>query len=323
MGKNRKSRIGVVVFLIIFIVSIIMIVSGIIMFETAKKNSNIFKESEQNNSIQQIEEDNDNSFVFKAPNVKTVPKEANATTDVQIVHLYLDDNVYYSVQLPSSLEIVTDNSKYIYAKDNTVSVSVVSGVTLDDFSKFVSIAKSVSIQPNLIRTEEGVKGPQEAAKHIANDKAIIIRTYDNPVAFKTILNGLERDTYKVTNYNGLDIAENKTEILTKLPNLTGYHVTIDMGLGDDIQKMYIFQDGTLTMCREFKQFDKAVSALGTKVAVITGKNTADKVVITDTYYYAECENYTIAVASVNFNTQITLFGYGEEARFNIIAYINS
>lgn len=321
MGEKRKNRIGVVAILIIVLIIIILL--GIFIIVNMKKNSTP-KESEQNNSIQQIEEDNDNnSFVFKAPNVKTVPKEANATTDVQIVHLYLDDNVYYSIQLPSSLEIVTDNSKYIYAKDNTVSVSVVSGVTLDDFSKFVSIAKSVSIQPNLIRTEEGVKGPQEAAKHIANDKAIIIRTYDNPVAFKTILNGLERDTYKVTNYNGLDIAENKTEILTKLPNLTGYHVTIDMGLGDDIQKMYIFQDGTLTMCREFKQFDKAVSALGTKVAVITGKNTADKVVITDTYYYAECENYTIAVASVNFNTQITLFGYGEEARFNIIAYINS
>ena len=27
----------------------------------------------------------------------------------------MDDNVYYPIQLPSSLEIVTDNSKYIYA----------------------------------------------------------------------------------------------------------------------------------------------------------------------------------------------------------------
>ena len=314
MGGIKKKGIGVVIVLSIIFVFILII--SIFIIKNKQKDSALTET--QNSDIIDNKE-----FVFKAPNVKTVPKEATAAINLQTVYLYLDDNVYYPIQLPSSLEIVTDNSKYIYAKDNTVSVSVISGVTWDEFSKFVSIDKSISVQPNLIRTEDGVKGPQEAAKHIANDKAVIIRTYDNPEAFKTIFNGLERNSYEVTSYNGLDIVENKTELLTILPILTGYHVTIDMGLGDEIQKVYTFNDGTLTMAREFKQFEGAINLLGTKVSVITKGNTADKVLTTDNYYYAECGNYTISVVSVNFNTQITLFGYGEEARFNIIAYVGS
>ena len=50
----------------------------------------------------------------------------------------------------------------------------------------------------------------------------------------TIFNGLERNSYEVTSYNGLDIVENKTELLTILPILTGYHVTIDMGKKQDL-----------------------------------------------------------------------------------------
>lgn len=278
-------------------------------------------EEKFNDIIQNPNVSENKEFVFEEKKVKEKPVPAKPAETTKKVILYLGDNVYYPIIVPFDLEIITDNSKYVYAKDSSVNVSVVSNVPWDNFSKFVSIDKAMSIQPSLIRTADGVKGPQEAAKHIANDKAVIVRTYDNSVAFETIFKGLEENTYKVSNYGGMNVEKDETEILKSFPLITGYHVSVTAGLGDDVQKVYSFEDGSLTILREFKKFEDAIDTMGTKMAIVSNSNIADKILNTKSMYYVEKGDYTIGVVSVNYNTTLTLFGSGTEARFNIISFM--
>ena len=262
-------------------------------------------------------------FEFKPQKVKGKIERANPAESVRTIRLYLGNSVYYPVEVPLDMEIITDNSKYIYAKDNSINVSILSNTDMNNFSEFVGIQDSETIQQFLIRGKDKKNKPQEAAKAIANGKSIVVRAYNNPVAFETVFKGLEDNSYSTYECNGLTIDEVQTQVLESLPTYTGYHVSVNPGLADEIQNIYNFNDGSLTISKEIVKYKDAVIETGAKSAIVNNSTVADKVYNSDSIYYAEQGDYTVGVIAVNFNTSITLFGNGEEARYNIIAFLNN
>lgn len=270
-----------------------------------------------------ISTQDNHEFVFREQQVTSKPGIGTKQKYTRNVLMYLDNGVYYPIQIPQTLECVTDNSKYVYAKDGSLSISVVSGLDIYDFSAAAFIENGEALKSNIIVSKVGVKGPQEAAIHIANDKTIIARCYNNPDLYETILDGFLNNVFYVSEYNCVTTNDLVTEVLDKLPLYTGFHMTVYAGLGDDLQKIYTFDDGTLTISRELRRFDDACEKLGTKLAVIANDNVARKVFKSDKIYYVEIGKYTLGVYSVNFNTCFTLFGEGDEARYNIIAFLEA
>ena len=78
MGGIKKKGIGVVIVLSIIFVFILII--SIFIIKNKQKDSALTET--QNSDIIDNKE-----FVFKAPNVKTVPKEATAAINLQTVYL--------------------------------------------------------------------------------------------------------------------------------------------------------------------------------------------------------------------------------------------
>lgn len=262
-------------------------------------------------------------FKFHEPEVSVAPETGNIAQSRKTINMYLDNGIYYPIELPADLKIVTDSAKYIYAVDESVEISVVSGIDIADFSTFVAIDNAETLTPGLIVSPIGVKGPQEAALHIVNDKAVIVRTYNNPDAYATILSGLERNRYVQTAFDGVQVVEKVTNVVDKLPEYNGYMITVNAGLAGELQKIYSFESGSLTISSELRRMDMAIENLSTKLAVVAGKSVADIYYEDMNIYYVEIGDYVIGAYDVNFNTTLTCFGYGSEAKANTIAFLKS
>jgi len=269
-------------------------------------------------------------FEFSAQKVKTVPEEELPALCTKRIYLCIADAYYFPVDIPEDTEVVTDYYKYIYAKDNSFYVTILSGIDHDELSKDAGIAKAVSLAPDLVRSEVGVKGPQEAVKHIVNDKALVVRCYNNPTAFATIVDSLSSSTYEVMENKKVVLVEKEegndkpyTKILGRIPALTDYHFSIDVGMVDTVQQFFVYDSGFVTIAREFKLWEDAAEQLGRRTAVCTGRSMIDAYYSDKDVLYYECGDCTVGMVRVNYNTVITLFGTGEEARFNISYYLRT
>lgn len=262
-------------------------------------------------------------FVFKEKDVKTKPSLGTKAKYIRQVYMYLGEGLYYPVDIPDTLEYVTDNSKYIYAKDGSLSVSVVSNLDIYSFSAAAFIQDAETKASNLIVSKEGKKGPQEAAIFIVNDKAIIVRCYDAPDVYETILYGLEHNIYYQSKYNCVRTEDLITVQLNELPVYTGFHMRVYAGLGDSLQKVYTFDNDTLTISKELRQFETVKELQGTKLAVIAESDVANKVYESENTYYVEIGDYTLGVYKINYNTCFTAFGKGDEVRYNIVEFLRA
>lgn len=259
-------------------------------------------------------------FAFTPAKVKVAPEEVPAVNATESICLYMGDGIYYQVNVPADLDIVTDYNKFIYARDSSLSVAVLTNVPADKLQGFASINDPTELGIGFIRSEIGKKGPQEAAKHIVGDKAIVVRAYNNPEAFATVLQSLQLGTYAVGEREALHIDKGHTQALTGLRAVAGYHLSIDEA-EDEMLQMYAYEDGFLTVAQEFKVYEDALAYMGERAACVMGSSVADAVYKDSRVYYAEIGACTVGIRSINYNTSITLFGMGEEARYNILTYL--
>lgn len=265
-----------------------------------------------------------NEFIFNESNLEVKHDEIdNEVMGVKTIQLYLGDSIYYPVNVPDNVEYVTDNSKYVYAKDNSIAVYVISGVDVFNFGESALVGDVEAITPNLLvskRPDE--KDVLEAALYVVNDKAVLVRTYCNREAFNIIKRGLIDNQYKVSKLNELEVVDKVT--IRELPVYTGYHMTVTAGLGGSTQKVYSFEtDSCLTISREIKRYESVVDTECTRLVVMAGNSKADVYYDDGTVFYAEVGNYVFGAYNVNFNTVVTCFGYGEEAKYNTIAFLNA
>lgn len=259
-------------------------------------------------------------FVFKE-----VYREKAGGTEVvgtEVIRLYLDESRYYPIIFPNDVEFVTDYSKYIYAKDGSASISVLSNVSADDLSKFAVVDEAESVSKNMIVTSPDSKSQKrEAAIYLAGNKAIVMRTYNNLDVYKTVLNGM------ILNQNAIvkDVTFDVSNASTSIPDYSkaGYRITVMPGLGDNIQKFYSYDSGSLTVSRELRRYDVAMDELATKIALVSDSINADVYYNDNKRCYFEVGDYFAAAYSVNFNTTLTCFGYGDEAKYNAIVFLNS
>ncbi len=290
------------------------------------------KEFFTENDVTQVQETvPKNIFVFNAPEYKDVIEEALPASQTKTVYICVDRDYYFPIELPEDTEIVSDYSKYIYGKDSSFAVTVVSNIGYDTLSKDTGIKNAVNVTNDLIRSPEGAKRVQEAARYVLDDKAIIIRAYNNPVVFATVLRSLNKNTYKDMSQYHLAVVpqdpekpdEPYTRIINYVPIDSGYHPSIKIGYSDSYQEFYVYDDGFLTVAKEFKLFEEEKEYLNRRAAVYT-KMTMLPIYFggKDTVYY-ECGDCTVGIKQINYNTAIGLFGVGKEARYNIAYYLRT
>ena len=261
-------------------------------------------------------------FIFNGAPITGKQHYEDIPAGTKKVVLFITDELYYPVYVPDYLSIITDNCSYIYSEDETLSVSVVSGIDPDHFAASLGIRNVESLSSNLVITPEKAKGPRQAALHVINDKALVVRTYDNDVAFNKVIEGLQTGKC-IKPINLSPTITDGTRVLTEFPKkYTGFISTVNAGLGDSLQRMYSYEGGCLTVTKQVRKFDDAKKFLD--AIAITAAGTAEASVIyqTDNLYYVEVRDITYAVMRLNYNTSLTCYGIGEEARFNVVEFVN-
>ncbi len=201
-------------------------------------------------------------------------------------------------------------------------MSVLSGIDIDQFSTMADITDAETYSKYVVATGSDSKSElKEAAVYLTDSKSIVARTYNCKEAFDVILNGMMVNKCAVTGYGKLDISRAKES----LPKYTtdGYEISVTAGLGSDIQKIYTFSDGTLTIARELRQFDNACETIGVRLAVVVDSNMVDTYYNDGELFYIEADNYFACVLKVNYNTVFTCFGSGDEAKVNAMEFVNS
>ena len=277
---------------------------------------------EINESLNTTQE-SDCEFIFTPPKIDYVIEDTGTMLDYKLVKLYLGDGITYPVRVPTNAFFVTDNSGYIYARDNTFAVSRITGMKLDTFAESGLIRNAEKLSNNIIVSKSGEKGPQEAAILVANDTVLVVRAYDNPKAYQTLLLGFQEEVLDIDHDSSLIIDEKDTKILNKLPLYTGYSMTVCETIGEEIQRIYTYDTGSVTISRELRNFDDAKALMEAKLTAISGTNTADDYYADDNVLYVEIGDYVASVYRVNFNTCFTCFGYGAEAQFNVVKFLNA
>lgn len=264
--------------------------------------------------------DSSHEFVFKET-YKAVSDLTNSS-DTITIRLYLGDYKYYPIEFPSDVEYVSDNSKYIYAVDGSVSISVLSNVSQDQLSAFSFVGEAESVTKNLIVTEESsTSDKKEAAIYLGDGNAIVVRTYNNPAVFDTVTKGMMITQAPLVKTTELNVGSASHD----MPNISreNYHTSVTAGLGDEIQKIYTYDSGTLTVSRELRKFETAIQTLSVRLSVVTECDNADIYYNDGEVCFVQVGDYFAAAYSVNYNTTLTCFGSGNEARFNAIKFIDS
>lgn len=271
-------------------------------------------------------------FEFKAPKIKNKSEMVAPDESPRTIPMYLIDGLYYNVTVPADISIVTDYSTYIYATDMSYKVSIVRGIDATNVAGSVGMSDSIDYGNGIVITKLGTKKPQEVAKALVNDLAILAVTYDSPISYATILNGIEHETvrdYKIVNIDGDD----KTQYCQSLSD-----IPYDPGSGtnsllseykDAGAYMYRYEDGWLTEFNATQSNDVVKSSLLTRV-MLASKEFAhlDRVFQSQNssgviFYYAEIGVHTVLCISDTINHTYACLGSGNTARQDILTYLRN
>lgn len=241
--------------------------------------------------------------------------------DYKKVYFNVTEDIYYPVHIPVDINYVTDNAKYIYADDNKLNVSIVSGIDYYKFSDSTLIDNAENVQKNIIATKDWeTQDVAEAALYLSNDKAIRVHVEDNKEAFVTILDGLKSEESMQSKYYSLRVPEEKEVI--SLPQYSG-EPEISAGLGGQLRKVYALNEGqdSLSVSQELRKFDEAIKLYEQRIATVTNTDIANLRYYSDNVYYAEVGDYVVGIYKVNFNTVLTCYGFGESAKLNTVFFL--
>lgn len=245
------------------------------------------------------------------------------STSYNKVYFNISDDIYYPVHIPDDLNYVTDNAKYIYADDNKLNVSVISGADYYKFSESVLTKNTETIRKNIVATKGWETADvAEAAIYLYNDKAVRVHVEGNPSAFATILNGLQSEWCERSKYTSLTVPEDC--VLDVLPTYTGTP-EISAGLGGQLRKVYSLSngEGSLSVSQEFRKFDEAIQLYEQRIATIADSDYAACQYKSDNIYYAEVKDYVVGIYKVNFNTVLTCYGVGDSAKLNTVFFLSN
>lgn len=245
------------------------------------------------------------------------------STSYNKVYFNISDDIYYPVHIPDDLNYVTDNAKYIYADDNKLNVSVISGADYYKFSESVLTKNTETVRKNIVATKDWETADvAEAAIYLYNDKAVRVHVEGNPGAFATILDGLQSEWCERSKYTSLTVPENC--VLDALPTYTGT-TEISAGLGGQLRKVYSLNngEGSLSVSQEFRKFDEAIQLYEQRIATIADSDYAACQYKSDNIYYAEVKDYVVGIYKVNFNTVLTCYGVGDSAKLNTVFFLSN
>ena len=245
------------------------------------------------------------------------------STSYNKVYFNISDDIYYPVHIPDDLSYVTDNAKYIYAEDNKLNVSVISGADYYKFSESVLTKNTETVKKNIVATKDWeTTDVAEAAIYLYNDKAVRVHVEGNPSAFATILNGLQSEWCERSKYTSLTVPEDC--ILDVLPTYAGAP-EISAGLGGQLRKVYSLSngEGSLSVSQEFRKFDEAIQLYEQRIATIADSDYAGCQYKSDNIYYAEVKDYVVGIYKVNFNTVLTCYGVGDSAKLNTVFFLTN
>lgn len=245
------------------------------------------------------------------------------STSYNKVYFNISDDIYYPVHIPDDLNYVTDNAKYIYADDNKLNVSVISGADYYKFSESVLTKNTETVRKNIVATKDWETADvAEAAIYLYNDKAVRVHVEGNPGAFATILDGLQSEWCERSKYTTLTVSEDC--VLDALPTYTGIP-EISAGLGGQLRKVYSLNngEGSLSVSQEFRKFDEAIQLYEQRIATIADSDYAGCQYKSDNIYYAEVKDYVVGIYKVNFNTVLTCYGVGDSAKLNTVFFLSN
>lgn len=294
------------------------VVSGTesIILEEEKKTP----EEEYNNVFENVDSKEFVPELFHKVTGKELYLDKPAGT--QVIPLYVDGDYSYKITIPDYLKVVTDNMHYLYTIDDSVYVSVISGVDPTNLRKSLGWYNVEDAGSGVLICKDSEEGGSIAAKHLINDKAIKIETFDNTTAFTYLLNGLkETKCYKHSNLS-LMVEEGTT--MVSLPRReTGFTASVTPGFAEGKHiKMYTYESGYLIHARQLRTFGDIKEEL-LKVAIVVGESTtATRYYERDGMLFAQVGDVYVGVMSVNYNTCLTCFGKGAEAGVNVIEFLN-
>ena len=243
--------------------------------------------------------------------------------EVQMIPLVLSQDTYVDIPLPAGISIITDNQSFIDATDDSFKVTVFSNALAKDVALSHNVSTSVGFKDKTIYLDDTeqivIYGPTE-------DKTIFLQCKDSPTAYDTFVDYVAN-------------AEVQTEVLDthslgifveEIPQPNMDVVTIEsVEAANEAPLKYFYGDGDyLVVSKEVKKYGVTCSDILDKIDIVTGDKNFDTTYavkdeetgffkLSDTLFYGEIGDYTVAVVNVNFNTADVFYGKGDIARQNI------
>lgn len=262
----------------------------------------------------------DCQFQF-TPNVNCKQEDGVVVENTKEVRLYLGDARYYSVVVPANMDVVTDYASYVYAKDSSVSVTLVPGANPYNYVRLSDIKNPVNESETIAVSMEAESGPKEAVLYFDEDKILILRAYDNSDAFETILEGFRDEDIRKLRRNNIKLDKLVSEEIDEVPEYDTYVPTVVLN-SDIAYRKYEYEDGVLFTGIEMRKFEDAKENMISRAIIVNEDNVIRKVCNKEKVFYLEMGKVTVAVLYYNFNASITLFGVGDEAKCNITKFIH-
>lgn len=233
---------------------------------------------------------------------------------VERVTLCLDDVNFYNIEIPVGTEYATDFSKYVYGENPSFTVQVMSNVTDTNFSNSVAIDNPVTVNKNIIMSEPG-SDIESAAILLNGNKAVIVRSYESHELYCAILAGFIKDGNNT--YEGY--SPTYAEDINTLGSFSyngSYEPSVINKSEVGNSMLFKFEDGCMAINVSLSRYSDVKELYLKRLSTIS-KSSISTLYEDSDFFYAQAGEFELGIYKQNLNTQIVVFGKGEEAKCNL------
>lgn len=302
----------------------VVITLGVIFWTLLKMNIIILPVSDiKDPDIVQIYETEDGTYTvreyaFIHKDVKDLIQHRTYVNlnDYEAIPMCLQDDVYFNVYVPKNKKYVYQFGKEVFNLDGSFDISVIGGVNMDTVGSLSGTTKNLeSIGQYILATKDNSKGEQVVIRYFPDSKiCLIAKCYDNEFYSSLYQSIVEGDPYTVNEkYSLRDV-----NTLSNLSYKGRYKPTTIINDVNAESTIKFFSDGMLLMTTRYFDIDTVADLFIQKIILESGNNDVKEMYITDSVRYYKIGQYYLGLSKFNDNTTSIMYGYGDEAKSNII-----
>ena len=241
--------------------------------------------------------------------------------DTTTVPLYIRENMYYNLEVPTTHTYYYEFGKTIKADDGSYVCNVIGGASASNLASIATITNVQELSPTVICTSDTTKKSKTVAALIGDTGfAIVCTVYDNDMTYSVFRDCLVSTSEQSNQYENVSVPQLTSETKSDSMQYDKQFVSSVILTTTIENKVNLFADGylyTQSVPNNIAQVENEYLTLLTQMSG-SGINAWAS---SDDYLWVKSGDYYLGLIKMSSNMTSVLIGKGAEANCNVVENI--